>query len=109
MHNKRLKGEKWFVSFFHLSQKMIQKRFKPLFNFINSGYKFSTEANSEIVLLLSFNFFLVEYQIIGQMVKSDWNGALNSIKEATKMLDQYPHLDESKFEFLFTSKNSLPI
>jgi hypothetical protein len=75
-----------------------------LFNFINSGYKFSTEANSEIVLLLSFNFFLVEYQIIGQMVKSDWNGALNSIKEATKILDQYPHLDESNFEFILLQR-----
>jgi hypothetical protein len=49
----------------------------------------------------------MEYQIIGQMVKSDWNAALNSIKEATKLLDQYPHLEESKFHFIFHSSRIL--
>eukprot|EP01080_Neovahlkampfia_damariscottae_P000076 gene76-4325_t len=77
-----------------LTKNLIQKRFKPLLNFINSGYKFNSESNNETLILLSFDFFVLEYQIIGNLMKSDWISATKSINETKQLLERYPHLQE---------------
>jgi len=76
--------------------KLIQRRFKPLLNFINTGYKFNSESNTETIILLSFNFFISQYQIIGYLIQSDWESAKKVIEESKEILSQYPHLNESK-------------